>query len=157
MLDHGRQFRRDLIERTQCLKLLVAVTILTCPTDDERAETLNKWIQIAVDAKTAAGNLFAFSAIMLGLCMPQVGFVSLSRLAKAHFSFFQIQKLETTWHTLRQKYTDSAFNFEAKLRPTLKSMNDCSNPQAPNTTIPHLLPYLLIKDRSIEDVLGEFR
>lgn len=74
MVDHGRQFRRDMIERTQCLKLLVAVTILTCPTDDERADTLNKWIQIAVDAKTAAGNLFAFSAIMLGLCMPQVSF-----------------------------------------------------------------------------------
>ena len=74
LLDHGRQFRKDLIERTQCLKLLVAVTILTCPNDDERAETLNKWIQIAVDAKTAAGNLFAFSSIMLGLCMPQVSF-----------------------------------------------------------------------------------
>lgn len=72
LLDHGRQFRKDLIERTQCLKLLVAVTILTCPNDDERAETLNKWIQIAVDTKTAAGNLFGFSAIMLGLCMPQV-------------------------------------------------------------------------------------
>jgi SH2 domain-containing protein 3C len=72
MMDHGRQFRRDLIERIQCLKLLVAVTILTCPTDDERADTLNKWIQIAVDTKTAAGNLFAFSSIMLGLCMPQV-------------------------------------------------------------------------------------
>lgn len=77
LLDQGRQFRRDLIERTQCLKLLVAVTILTCPTDDERAETLNKWIQIAVDAKTAAGNLFAFSAIMLGLCMPQVSLLSI--------------------------------------------------------------------------------
>lgn len=88
MLDHGRQFRRDLIERTQCLKLLVAVTILTCPNDDERAETLNKWIQIAVDAKTAAGNLFAFSAIMLGLCMPQVGFVCSLHHAKVHFSFF---------------------------------------------------------------------
>lgn len=72
MLDHGRQLRKDLIERTQCLKLLVAVTILTCPGDEERAETLNKWIQIAVDVKTAAGNLFGFSAIMLGLCMPQV-------------------------------------------------------------------------------------
>lgn len=76
LLDHGRQFRKDLIERTQCLKLLVAVTILTCPTDDERAETLNKWIQIAVDAKTAAGNLYAFSAIMLGLCMPQVSLLN---------------------------------------------------------------------------------
>ncbi|KAG5677054.1 hypothetical protein PVAND_006838 [Polypedilum vanderplanki] len=135
MLEHGGQFRKDLIERTQCLKLLVAVTILTCPTDEERAETLHKWIQIAIDTKTAVGNLFAFCTIMLGLCMPQ------------------IQKLEGTWHLLRQKYTDSAFNFEAKLRPILKSMNDCSNPQAPNTTIPHILPYVLIKDRTIEDLL----
>ncbi|XP_070507292.1 breast cancer anti-estrogen resistance protein 3 homolog [Chironomus tepperi] len=135
MFEHGKQFRRDLIERTQCLKLLVAVTILTCPTDEERAEILNKWIQIAIDAKTSVGNLFAFSTIMLGLCMPQ------------------IQKLEGTWYLLRQKFTDSAFNFEAKLRPILKSMNDCSNPQAPNTTIPHILPYILIKDRTIDDLL----
>ncbi|KAL7046063.1 hypothetical protein ACKWTF_002466 [Chironomus riparius] len=135
MFEHGKQFRRDLIERTQCLKLLVAVTILTCPTDEERAEILNKWIQIAIDAKTAVGNLFAFSTIMLGLCMPQ------------------IQKLEGTWYLLRQRFTDSAFNFEAKLRPILKSMNDCSNPQAPNTTIPHVLPYILVKDRTIDDLL----
>uniref|UniRef100_A0A182NLK0 SH2 domain-containing protein n=1 Tax=Anopheles dirus TaxID=7168 RepID=A0A182NLK0_9DIPT len=121
-LEQGRQYRLDLIERTECMKLLVAVTILTCQSDLERAETLNKWIQIAVETKTALGNLFGFSAIMLGLSMPQ------------------IQKLESTWHTLRQKFTDSAFNFEAKLRPTLNSMNDCSNPQAPNTTIPHILP-----------------
>lgn len=32
-------------------------------------------------------------------------------------------------------------------------MNDCSNPQAPNTTVPHLLPYLLLKDRGMEDIL----
>ncbi|XP_029708812.1 SH2 domain-containing protein 3C isoform X2 [Aedes albopictus] len=134
-LEQGRQFRLDLIERTECMKLLVAVTILTCQDDLERAETLNKWIQIAVETKTALGNLFGFCAIMLGLSMPQ------------------IQKLETTWHTLRQKYTDSAFNFEAKLRPTLNSMNDCSNPQAPNTTIPHILPYVLVKDRTITDIL----
>lgn len=68
---------------------------------------------------------------------------------------FQIQKLESTWHTLRQKFTDSAFNFEAKLRPTLKNMNDCSNPQAPNTTVPHLLPYVLLRDRGIEEILGK--
>lgn len=71
-LNHGDQFRRDLIERTECIKLLVAVTILTCSTDAERAETLNKWIQVAVDTKTALGNLYGFCAIMLGLCMPQV-------------------------------------------------------------------------------------
>lgn len=71
-LSHGEQFRKDLIERTECIRLLVAVTILTCADDSERAETLNKWIQIAVDTKTALGNLYGFSNIMLGLCMPQV-------------------------------------------------------------------------------------
>lgn len=136
-MSHGEQFRKDLIERTECIRLLVAVTILTCSDDDERAETLNKWIQVAIDIKTALGNLFGFSCIMLGICMPQV------------------QKLETTWHTLRQKYTESAFNFEAKLRPTLKNMNNCTNPQAPNTTVPHILPYVLLKDRNINDLLGE--
>lgn len=59
-----------------------------------------------------------------------------------------------TWHVLRQKFTDSAFNFEAKLRPTLKSMNDCSNPQAPNTTIPHLLPCVLLYERTLEEIMG---
>lgn len=77
-LEHGRQFRKDLIERTECLKLLVATTILTCPSDSERAETLNKWIQVAVDTKTALGNLFGFCSIMLGLCMPQVMFSTLN-------------------------------------------------------------------------------
>ncbi|XP_054082765.1 breast cancer anti-estrogen resistance protein 3 homolog isoform X2 [Zeugodacus cucurbitae] len=135
-LPFGKVFRADLIERTQCMKLMVAVTILTCQTDLDRAELLSKWIQIAVETKTALGNLFGFCAIMLGLCMPQ------------------IQKLEQAWHILRQKYTDSAFTFEAKLRPTLTSMNECSNPQAPNTTVPHVLLYALLKDRPIIDIIG---
>ncbi|XP_073987360.1 breast cancer anti-estrogen resistance protein 3 homolog isoform X2 [Rhodnius prolixus] len=132
-LTFGHQMRLDLIERTICLKLLVAVTILTCNADSERAETLNKWIQVAIDTKTALGNLFGFNAIMMGLCMPQ------------------ILRLSVTWHILRQNFTDSAFNFEAKLRPTLKNMNECTNPQAPNTTIPHILPFILLLERSQED------
>ncbi|XP_018575403.1 breast cancer anti-estrogen resistance protein 3 homolog [Anoplophora glabripennis] len=136
MLAHGQRFRLDLIERTECLKLLVAVTILTCADESERTETLNKWIEIAIDTKTALGNLFGFCGIMLGLCLPE------------------IEKLDSTWHMLRQKYTDSAFNFEAKLRPTLKHMNSCSNPQAPNTTIPHLLPLILLLERSLDDFLA---
>ncbi|CAG9769770.1 unnamed protein product [Ceutorhynchus assimilis] len=129
-LPHGAQFRAE------CLKLLVAVSILTCADDSERTETLNKWIEIAIDTKTALGNLFGFCGIMLGLCLPQ------------------IERLDSTWHMLRQKYTDSAFNFEAKLRPTLKNMNSCSNPQAPNTTIPHLLPLILLLERDLQDFLN---
>lgn len=71
------------------------------------------------------------------------------------FDLFQVEKLENTWYILRQKYTDSAFNFEAKLRPQLKNMNNCTNPQAPNTTVPHLMPYILLKDRAMTDMLGK--
>lgn len=51
---------------------MVAVTILTCTDENERAEMLNKWIEIAIDTKTALGNLYGFCGIMLGLCLPQV-------------------------------------------------------------------------------------
>ncbi|XP_017041286.2 LOW QUALITY PROTEIN: breast cancer anti-estrogen resistance protein 3 homolog [Drosophila ficusphila] len=135
-LPHGKLFREDIIERTQCIKLMVAVTILTCQTDLDRAQLLSKWIQIAVETKTALGNLFGFCAIMLGLCMQQ------------------IQKLDQAWHILRQQYTDSAFTFEAKLRPTLSIMNEASNPQAPNTTVPHVLLYALLIDRPVMDILN---
>lgn len=60
------------VGRTECLKLLVAVTILTCATEADRAEALNKWIQVAIDTKTALGNLYGFCGVMMGLCMPQV-------------------------------------------------------------------------------------
>uniref|UniRef100_A0A8D8R8I3 SH2 domain-containing protein 3C n=1 Tax=Cacopsylla melanoneura TaxID=428564 RepID=A0A8D8R8I3_9HEMI len=108
-----------------------------CGSDSERAEILNKWIQVAVDTKTALGNLFGFSNIMLGLMMPQ------------------IQRLSVTWHVLRQKFTDSAFSFEAKLRPTLKSMNECTNPNAPNTTIPYVLPLILLQEKSFDDLCAQ--
>lgn len=58
--------------RTECLKLFVAATVLTCADEAERVELLNKWIQVAGDTKTALGNLYGFTGIMLGLAMPQV-------------------------------------------------------------------------------------
>ncbi|XP_068208188.1 breast cancer anti-estrogen resistance protein 3 homolog isoform X3 [Palaemon carinicauda] len=133
-LPHGAQLRTDLIERTECLKFFVAVTILMSPDLNERAEIIHRWIQMAIDTKTAMGNLYGFTGLMLGLCMPE------------------IQRLTNTWHTVRQKYTDSAFNFESKLRSTLKAMNECTNPQAPNTTIPHLLPFMLLCERNLDDI-----
>lgn len=136
-LPHGHQARLDLIERSECIKLLVAVTVLAGATAIERAETISKWIKIAIDTKTALGNLYGFCGVMLGLCLPQ------------------IQRLANTWHLLRQNYTDEAFNFEAKLRPTLRAMNECTNPQAPNTTLPHLLPIALLGERGAEDIMGK--
>lgn len=54
------------------MKLFVAITILTCLNDAERSHMLRKWIEIAVDTKTALGNLYSFTNIMLGLGVPQV-------------------------------------------------------------------------------------
>lgn len=136
-LPQGQRLRLDLIERTDCLKLFVAVTILTCLNEVERGLMLRKWIEIAVDTKTALGNLYSFTGIMLGLGMPQ------------------IQRLKSTWNSLRLSCTDIALTYETKLRPTLKCMNECNNPQAPNTTIPHLLPLVIAIEKSMEDLEEE--
>lgn len=73
-LPQGRPLRMDVIERIETFRLLIAVTILTCQTDRQRADTINDWILLAVETKTALGNLYGFSAIMFGLCMPQLFF-----------------------------------------------------------------------------------
>ncbi|KAI5636967.1 SH2 domain-containing protein [Phthorimaea operculella] len=124
-LPQGRSLRLDVIERIETFRLLIAVTILTCQTDRQRADTINDWILLAVETKTALGNLYGFSAIMFGLCMPQV------------------ECLENAWNILRRVYTDNAFMFEAKLRPCFKSMNEGTNPLPPNTTTPYVLPPVL--------------
>lgn len=33
---------------------------------------LNLWIEVAIESKTALGNMYGFSGLMYGLCMPQV-------------------------------------------------------------------------------------
>ncbi|XP_050444364.1 breast cancer anti-estrogen resistance protein 3 homolog [Adelges cooleyi] len=129
LLPTGHRRRLDLIERNECVKFLVAVTILTCETLENRAQLLDKWIQVAIDLKTALGNLYGFSSIMSGLCDSS------------------IQRLSDLWLALRKNYTDSAFNFEAKLRPQWLSMDRGTNPQAPNTTIPHLMPILWVHEK----------
>ncbi|CAN7994268.1 unnamed protein product [Ixodes hexagonus] len=135
-LPQGSRLRKDLLERTECLKLFVAATVLTCADEAERVELLNKWIQVAGDTKTALGNLFGFTGIMLGLAMPQ------------------ISRLKTTWLTLRQRHTDTALAYETKLRPALKHMQECSNPQAPNTCLPYLLSLLLILEHDFGNLGG---
>ncbi|XP_047737715.1 SH2 domain-containing protein 3C-like [Hyalella azteca] len=127
-------YTRKCCRRTECMRLLVAVTVLKEEDIRVRAELIHRWIQIAIDTKTATGNLYGFNNIMLGLCNPQ------------------IQRLTATWHMVRQKFTDSAFSFESKLRSTLKAMNECNNPQAPNTIIPHILPFILLCERDLEDI-----
>ncbi|KAG8447142.1 hypothetical protein GDO86_014556 [Hymenochirus boettgeri] len=107
-LPHGQQLRQDLLERHHLLCLGIAVDILGCTgAVSERAHTLHRIIQLAVELKDYAGDLFAFSAVMKALTLPQVS------------------RLEQTWLTLQQTHTDSAIIFQKQLKPTLRDLEEC--------------------------------
>lgn len=56
----------------------IAVDILGCTGNvEDRAATLNRIIQVAVELKESLGDLYGFSAIMKALEMPQVKICSL--------------------------------------------------------------------------------
>uniref|UniRef100_A0A4W5LJZ0 Uncharacterized protein n=1 Tax=Hucho hucho TaxID=62062 RepID=A0A4W5LJZ0_9TELE len=72
-LSHGQQLRQDLLERHHLLALGVAIDILGCTgTVGQRAMVLHKVILLAQALRDHVHNLYAFSAVMKALEMPQV-------------------------------------------------------------------------------------
>ncbi|KAG8183661.1 hypothetical protein JTE90_010136 [Oedothorax gibbosus] len=132
LLPQGEQIQKDLLERTKCMTLFIAVLILTCPTEEERMNVLNRWIEIAVETKTVLGNLYGFTSIMLGLTSPE------------------ILGLHSTWLALRHTYTENAFIFETKLRPAYKALHSASALEAPNTCVPYILSLILILQKHMD-------
>ncbi|KAL2090094.1 hypothetical protein ACEWY4_014782 [Coilia grayii] len=130
-LPHGRQLRQDLMERHHTMAIAVAVDILGCTGSlEERAATLNRIILVALELKDSMGDLYAFSAIMKALDMPQ------------------ITRLDHTWTTLRRKYTQTAIIYEKSLKPFYKGLYEGTVDTSPkSTTIPLLLPLLTLMER----------
>ncbi|MEE6516457.1 hypothetical protein FKM82_025955 [Ascaphus truei] len=109
-LPYGQQLRRDLLERHHVLSLGVAVDILGCTgAASERAHTLHRVIKLASELREFAGDLFAFSAVMKALTLPQV------------------TRLEHTWQLLRQTHTESAVAFHKQLKPALRELDECQS------------------------------
>ncbi|GIX74533.1 breast cancer anti-estrogen resistance protein 3 homolog [Caerostris darwini] len=131
LLPQGEQMQKDLLERTKCIKLFVAVLILTCPDEEERMKILNRWIEVAIETKTSLGNFYGFTSIMLGLTLPE------------------ILGLHSVWLALRRFHTETAFMFETRLRPTFKSLQNGSGLEAPNTCLPYILSLILILQQHI--------
>uniref|UniRef100_H3B5K3 SH2 domain containing 3A n=1 Tax=Latimeria chalumnae TaxID=7897 RepID=H3B5K3_LATCH len=129
-LPHGHQLRLDLLERHHLISLGIAVDLLGCTgTASERATVLHKIIQLAIELKESMGDLFAFSAVMKALELPQV------------------TRLELTWRTLRRLHTDSAVAFEKNLKPFLKAMESSKAESAVNSlTFPHILPLIMLME-----------
>ncbi|KAJ1160759.1 hypothetical protein NDU88_001252 [Pleurodeles waltl] len=127
-LPHGSQLRKDLLERHHLIALGIAVDILGCTGAlAERVDTLHRIIQLAAELKAAAGDLYAFSAVMKALEFPQ------------------IVRLQQTWQALRQTHTDSAITFEKQLKPFLKALNEAkeSTPVGiGGIAVPHIVPLL---------------
>ncbi|XP_061626299.1 breast cancer anti-estrogen resistance protein 3 homolog isoform X2 [Phyllopteryx taeniolatus] len=127
-LPHGRQLRRDLLERHHLIALGVAVDILGCTgTVSQRATVLHKFILLARALKEHARDLYAFSAVMKALDMPQV------------------VRLEMTWRLLRRNHTESAVLFEKTLKPFMNSLNESDESVLGGAVaVPHLVPALLL-------------
>ncbi|XP_063263591.1 breast cancer anti-estrogen resistance protein 3 isoform X2 [Prinia subflava] len=136
-LPYGHQLRLDLIERHNTMAIGIAVDILGCTGSvEDRAATLNRIIQVAVELKESLGDLYGFSAIMKALEMPQ------------------ISRLEQTWTALRHCYTQTAIMYEKQLKPSCKALHEgqdewtriLSAPQN-NITVPLLLPLVTLLER----------
>ncbi|XP_069718845.1 breast cancer anti-estrogen resistance protein 3 isoform X1 [Phaenicophaeus curvirostris] len=136
-LPYGHQLRLDLIERHNTMAIGIAVDILGCTGNvEDRAATLNRIIQVAVELKDTLGDLYAFSAIMKALEMPQV------------------TRLEQTWTSLRHHYTQTAIMYEKQLKPFSKALHEGQDEWTKpvsasehNITVPLLMPLLTLMER----------
>ncbi|XP_035031748.1 breast cancer anti-estrogen resistance protein 3 isoform X1 [Hippoglossus stenolepis] len=129
-LPHGRQLRLDLMERHHTMAIGVAVDILGCTGSvDERASTLNRIILVALELKDTVGDLFAFTALMKALDLPQ------------------ISRLEETWTALRRNYTQTAISYEKTLKPFYKNLYEGTASPPPGVCVPLLLPLLTLMER----------
>ncbi|KAM6921331.1 breast cancer anti-estrogen resistance protein 3 isoform 1-T1 [Xenentodon cancila] len=129
-LPHGRQLRLDLMERHHTMAIGVAVDILGCTGSvEERASTLNRIILVAMELKDAVGDLFAFTAMMKALDLPQ------------------ISRLEETWTALRRNYTQTAISYEKVLKPFYKNLYEGTVSSPAVVCVPLLLPLLTLMER----------
>ncbi|XP_037625424.1 breast cancer anti-estrogen resistance protein 3 isoform X2 [Sebastes umbrosus] len=129
-LPHGQQLRLDLMERHHTMAIGVAVDILGCTGSvDERASTLNRIILVALELKDTVGDLFAFTALMKALDLPQ------------------ISRLEETWTALRRSYTQTAISYEKTLKPFYKNLYEGTASSPPVVCVPLLLPLLTLMER----------
>ncbi|XP_077101546.1 breast cancer anti-estrogen resistance protein 3 homolog isoform X1 [Siphateles boraxobius] len=129
-LPHGGQLRRDLLERHHSLALGVAVDLLGCTgTLVQRATVLSKIITLAQELRNTTRDLYAFSAVMKALELPQV------------------VRLENTWRALRRNHTDSAVTFEKNLKPFMKSLNEGEDVVGSEpVSLPHMVPLLRLME-----------
>ncbi|XP_036202952.1 breast cancer anti-estrogen resistance protein 3 isoform X2 [Myotis myotis] len=137
-LPYGHQLRLDIIERHSTMAIGIAVDILGCTgTLEDRAATLNRIIQVAVELKDSMGDLYSFSAIMKALEMPQIA------------------RLEDTWTALRRQHTQTAVLYEKQLKPFSKALHEgraCQLPESTcvlpnNISIPLLMPLVTLMER----------
>ncbi|XP_062873667.1 SH2 domain containing 3Cb isoform X2 [Trichomycterus rosablanca] len=131
-LPHGHHLRQDLLERFHTMSIMLAVVLLGCTGSvEDRASLLHRTISLASELKDNMGNMFGFSAVMRVLELPQVA------------------RLDETWAVLRQKYTEGAVLYEKTLRPFLKKINNGKELCDPSeTTVPHVVPALLLLERT---------
>ncbi|CAH1785295.1 unnamed protein product [Owenia fusiformis] len=135
-LPQGSQLRVDIIERHNCLKLFVTVTILMASNLEERVQILKQWIDVATHLHSADGNLFAFTSVLEAL-----GLIPITRLRR-------------TWQKFQERHPKSSATFQNHLLPAYVSNNQgVSSTALQNTSVPHILPLAQLLERILDPKL----
>ncbi|XP_053472262.1 breast cancer anti-estrogen resistance protein 3 homolog isoform X2 [Ictalurus furcatus] len=129
-LPHGSQLRQDLLERHHLLALGVALDVLGCTGSvNQRALVLHKVIQLAQALRCTTHDLYAFSAVMKALELPQM------------------IRLEKTWRELRKTHTESAVLYEKTLKPFMRALNEGDESVVSGPlSLPHMVPLLKLME-----------
>ncbi|XP_017313090.1 breast cancer anti-estrogen resistance protein 3 homolog isoform X2 [Ictalurus punctatus] len=129
-LPHGSQLRQDLLERHHLLALGVALDVLGCTGSvNQRALVLHKVIQLAQALRCTTHDLYAFSAVMKALELPQM------------------IRLEKTWRELRKTHTESAVMYEKTLKPFMRALNEGDESVVSGPlSLPHMVPLLKLME-----------
>lgn len=118
----GKQIRRDIIIRHECIKYFVVTTILKAnDLEHSSCVILTKWILVAIELIASFGDYFGFGAIMAGLC---------------HGKICKQTKL---WNQLSLDHPRDAFIFETTLKPQFISLIKGSEPSTSNITFPFVI------------------
>ena len=65
--------------------------------------------------------------------------------------------MDSTWHLLRQRHTQTAYTFEARLKPLIKLIATGTNPHAtqPNCTVPDLHSAILVWEPTLDSLMSD--
>jgi hypothetical protein len=116
----------DLLDRYLCLRTLVEVTALAASNISESARIVAKWIRVSDEARVRLGNYFGFYSIASGLSNSE-----------------HLLAWSALWAQLKEDHFEEWQLLHGPIRESIRIVTDMSEAMPAQTTLPHLIPYLV--------------